>query len=91
MSPSQAKQFVPGTKFEVNGDMARLWLMLRDQRVHERAEVMGGLEAKNREDRLKWFKFMGEFPKPGQVYRYTVHDDGKHLCMEAHIIEEIAV
>jgi hypothetical protein len=48
------------------------------------------LQIKDPEDRLKWFKFHGKYPKDGQTYRYVVHDDdGKHLCLEAHRSEEI--
>jgi hypothetical protein len=93
MTPAAGKTFVPDTRFETDKAMALLWGVLRDQRIHDRADVLNQLETelqiKDAEDRLKWFKFHGQFPRAGQVYRYVVHDDGKRLCMEAHRIEEI--
>jgi hypothetical protein len=87
MSPQQ--QLVPHMRFEVGSDMGRLWIALRDQRKHERAEVLAGLQAQDPEQRLVRFKHHGEFPREGQLYRYTVHDDGKVLCLEAHKIVDI--
>ena len=90
MTPTSQKQFVPGTRFEVDHDMGRLWIALRDQRRHSRSEVLNQLQSEDPEDRLKWFKHHGPLPKAGDDYRYTVHDDGEWLCLEAHKIEEIS-
>ena len=53
-------------------------------------QLKAELQIKDPADRLRWFKFHGEFPKVGHAYRYLVHDDGQHLCLEAHKIEEIS-
>jgi hypothetical protein len=70
--------------------MGRLRLALMDQRKHKKKKVLAQLKSEGPEDRLKWFKFNGRFPRDGMKYRYVVHDELGELCMEVHEIKGIS-
>ena len=89
MPPTSKSPSLAGTRFRTGSDEAKLWLLLKDQRRHDRKGMLAKLGSKNAEARLKWFKQHGQFPRQGQDYRWITHDDGRLLCIEITKITNI--